>query len=160
MTEAAAARSVRCPVGRETFRLARRKDPAEYPAHQRHEHRAPPGVGSLCGQTAAHPQRREGITGPYRPQRQRDCTGSWLWGRQQFFHPVCKSHRAKPFAIPQKRAEAAGDGKVKRLIVVKHFLQKRCDHDPPAGAVRKCNNPLLLFYAKSDIITIMKDCFP
>ena len=43
---------------------------------------------------------------------------------------------------------------------LKRFLQKRCDHDRPAGAVRKCNNPLLLFYAKSDIITIMKDCFP
>ena len=38
---------------------------------------------------------------------------------------------------------------MKRLIVVKRFLQKRCDHDRPAGAVRKCNNPLLLFYAKS-----------
>ena len=67
---------------------------------------------------------------------------------------------AKSPAIPQKRTEAGGGGKVSRLIAAKHFLQKRCDHDRTAGAVRKCNNPLLLFYAKSDIITIIKDCFP
>ena len=37
-----------------------------------------------------------------------------FWRCQQLFHPLCKSHRAKPSAIPQKGVEAAGGHKVNK----------------------------------------------
>ncbi len=55
----------------------------------------------------------KGTACPHRPQRRRNCTEGRLWGCQQFFHPLCKSHRQSPSA-PQKCAEAAGGHKVNK----------------------------------------------
>lgn len=43
---------------------------------------------AFAGKLLHTPSGEKEFTGPYRPQRQRDRTGSWLWRCQQFFHPV------------------------------------------------------------------------